>query len=639
MRVTSQMLAARTTANLSSSVARLLALQTQMSTARKLLRPSDDPIGVTRDLSYRTTIDNITQYQGNISAARTQLNTIEQALGTAGTILGTARELATAMADDTFDQTAREGAVAEAKSLLDQMIRLANTQIEGRYIFSGHQTRTAAILATPSGMVYQGDRGVISAQIEAASTVGINLIGSDVFLGNMQTLGLNGDLNRGVTAAVALNDLYLGNGIDQVPGIIQVTDTNLGITVAVDISAATTVGGVISAINTQLTAGGITSVTASVSPSGNGLRLEAVETGTITNVTPLSNLNRGAGMDLVPGKFRVSTDDGLTDVEIDLSTATDIGDVYTLFNLQMAAAGVTNVTMGIDPTQTRLRITDGNVPPLGLKITDPINETTAHDLGLLGYIDGLKDGQALNPKPAITIAEGGAGETSAADLGILGSFSGIFDGGDLDPMLKLSTPLSALDGGRGLTLGRIRIQQGDRIAIVDLTTATTVSEVVTRINNSGLSIQASINPSLRGIQVIPTVSDRSLMITDEDATRSAAKLGIKGSPDLLGNLMLLIDGLQRNDREAVGALIGTLEAAANKTLETRSAVGAGIRRMNSTSDRLADLELSMTRLLSEIEDADIIKVTTELATQQNIYQAALNASARVLMPSLVDFIR
>jgi flagellin-like hook-associated protein FlgL len=407
----------------------------------------------------------------------------------------------------------------------------------------------------------------------------------------------------------------------------------------VDISATTTVGGVINAINTQLAAGGINSVTASVSPTGNGLRLTAAQTGTITTQTPLSNLNNGAGLDMVPGKFRVSTDDGSTNVLIDVSTATDVGDLYTLFNLQLAAAGVTNVSMSIDPGQTGLRIVDNNVPPLGLKITDETSEYTAHDLGILGYVDSQLDGSALNPEPGIIVAESAPGENTATNLGIVGSFNGILDGTDLDPILKLTTPLSALDGGRGLTLGRLRIQQGDRTAIVDLTTATTVNDVVTRINNSGLSIQASINPSQRGLQVVSTVDDRSLMITEQDASGTAGKLGIMGSPDLFGNMMLLVDGLQRNDRAAVATLIGTLEAAANKALESRSAVGANINRLSRTSDRLSDFELSMTRLLSEVEDADIIKVTTELATQQNIYQAALNAAARVLQPSLVDFIR
>jgi flagellar hook-associated protein 3 FlgL len=89
----------------------------------------------------------------------------------------------------------------------------------------------------------------------------------------------------------------------------------------------------------------------------------------------------------------------------------------------------------------------------------------------------------------------------------------------------------------------------------------------------------------------------------------------------------------------VGGLIGALEKATGHILDLRAAVGANIRRMDATSNRLDDLSLSVTRLLAEVEDADIIKVTTELATQQNVYQSALNAVARVLQPSLVDFVQ
>ena len=61
MRVTPKMITDMVTANLSSSVSRLLWLQNQMSTGRRINRPNDDPIGLTRDLSYRTTIETVEQ--------------------------------------------------------------------------------------------------------------------------------------------------------------------------------------------------------------------------------------------------------------------------------------------------------------------------------------------------------------------------------------------------------------------------------------------------------------------------------------------------------------------------------------------------------------------------------------------------
>jgi flagellar hook-associated protein 3 FlgL len=639
MRVTQKMITDRMSANLSAAADRLMRLQTEMATARRLSRPSDDPVGITRDLSFRTTISAVEQYRSNASWAKTELNTMEQSLGTVTNLLTTARELATALADDTFDATARRGAAEEAKTILDQILQAGNTQSNGRYLFSGHLTRNQTFLATPTGVVYQGDQGLIYTQIEASSQMATNTLGSDIMLAPLQTLGEGFDLNRGVAAAVPLADLHQGQGIDQAPGIVRFADDASGLSVAVDLSATTTIGDVLTAINTQLAAGGMTGVTASVSPGGNALRLTAADDGLISTSTQLTDLNRGQGIDQMPGKLRVATDSLSIDVTVDLAGTQTIGDVITAFNTQLAAAGVSNVTMSVNLAGTGLQITDANAAPLGLQVIDVSGETTAQDLGVRGYVNAQMVGNDLNPTRRLTVAENVPGETTAADLGILGSFTATKDGLDLDPILRDTTPLSQLDSGHGIALGRIRISQGSAYTVVDLASAATVADVIARINSSGLEIQASLNAAGTGIQVVPTVTGKTLIIKDEGSNGGSAALGIKGSPDLLGNLMLLVDSLENNDRAMVGNLIGGLQKATDHILDSRASVGARIRRIDSTSDRLSALSVSVTGLLSEIEDADIVKVTTELATQQNIYQAALNATARILQPSLIDFVQ
>jgi flagellar hook-associated protein 3 FlgL len=639
MRVTQKMMTDRMSASLSAAADRLMRLQTEMSTARRLSRPSDDPVGITRDLSFRTTISAVEQYRSNASWAKTELNTMEQSLGSVTNLLTTARELATALADDTFDATARHGAAQEAKTILDQILQAGNTQNNGRYLFSGHLTRNQTFLATPTGVVYQGDQGLIYTQIEASSQMATNMLGSDIMLAPLQTLGEKFDLNRGVAAAVPLADLHQGQGIDQAPGIVRFADDALGLSVTVDLSAATTVGDVLTAINTQLAAGGMTGVTASVSPGGNALRLTAADNGLISTSTQLTDLNRSRGIDQMPGKLRVATDSLSIDVTVDLAGTQTVGDVITAFNTQLAAAGVANVTMSVNPAGTGIQITDANAAPLGLQVLDSSGESTAQDLGVRGYVNAQIIGNDLNPTRRLTVTENAPGETTAAGLGILGSFTATKDGLDLDPILRDTTPLSQLDSGRGIALGRIRISQGSAYAVVDLASAATVADVIARINSSGLEIQVSLNAAGTGIQVVSTVTGKTLIIKDEGSNGGSAALGIKGSPDLLGNLMLLVDSLENNDRAMVGNLIGGLQKATDHILDSRASVGARIRRIDSTSDRLSALSVSVTGLLSEIEDADIVKVTTELATQQNIYQAALNATARILQPSLIDFVQ
>lgn len=647
MRVTNQMLMSRSTANLASAISRVLDLQTRMSSGKRISRPSDDPIGIAQALSYRTAIATLEQYQANAAWGETQMATIEQSLGSINTLVVRARELAIALSNDDFDATARRAAATEVQSIFQQILQTANIRKEGRYLFSGHETRTAALQASASGVVYRGDQGVIYSQIESATQMAVNLIGSDVFLSPLKTLGEGFDLDRGIDANVLLADLNQGSGVDLNPGTdLTITDENTGTAVAVDLSAATTVGEVIAAINTQLAAGGITNMTAALSPAGNSLEITAAHEGTVTTQTKLANLNDGAGIELSPGLFRVTTDDGSVDVEIDFSGAVTISDVIAAFDSQMDAAaisagipGLANVTLDINPGQTGLRVTDGNGTPLGLQIQDISERRTASDLGIVGYVNAQLIGGDLNPQREFSIVEGGAGQTTAADLGIVGTFTRSVDGTDLDPILTLTTPLSQLDRGQGLNLGSIRIAQGALAVTVSFASVTTVGGVIDRINATGLSISAGFNASGRGIQIVPTVGTESLMITNADVTDAAQALGIAGSPDLMGGLMLLIDALERDDREMVASLLDILEKSSDHVLGKRGGVGASIRRLQSTTDRLADMQLLVTGLLSKVEDADILQVTTALATQQNVYQAALNAVARSLTPSLADFIR
>ncbi|MEW5701241.1 MAG: flagellar hook-associated protein FlgL [Candidatus Zixiibacteriota bacterium] len=646
MRVTEQMMVSRSTSNLASAATRLLRLQTQMSSGRRIATPSDDPSGVTRALSFRTTRDALQQFKSNVSYSNSQLATVEQALSSAGTLLVRARELAVTLANDDYDATARRAAAQEAQSILDQLLQLANSQRDGRYLFSGFRTRSQALVASGNGVVYQGDNGTIYAQIESASQMAINLIGSELFLSQQQVLGEGFDLKRGVAAAVPLADLHLGAGVDLTPGTIVFTDENSGAAVTVDLSAATTVGDAITAINTQLVAGGISGVTVSVSSSGRGLSVAAADNGIVGSTTQLANLHGTAGVDLVPGIFHIGTEDGSIDVAIDLTGVQTIGDVITAFNTQMAAAAVSqgnpalaNVTMAVNAGQTGLVITDANATPLGLTVTDSAEQSTASDLGIVGFVNAQLVGTDLDPARVVTIAEGGVGQTTAADLGILGTLTRAREGDALDPRLTLTTPVSELNFGQGVNLGQLRIAQGADAVVVDLSTAATVNDIVQRLNLSGVSVTAAINSSGRGIRITPTVADRSLIVSDFGGGQTATALGIAGSPDLMGSMMLLVQALENDDRAAVGTLLGNLEKVSDHMLSARADVGAKIRRLDTTSDRLDDVNLLVTKLLSEVEDADILKVTTDLATQQSVYQAALNAVSRVLMPSLADFMQ
>jgi flagellin-like hook-associated protein FlgL len=472
--------------------------------------------------------------------------------------------------------------------------------------------------------------------------VTINVIGSDILTKPFTVLGDEADLAVGVNANTLLAELNDGRGIDLSPGIINVTDLNLNITVAVDVSLANDLNDVINSINTQLVAGGITNITAALGLEGNNISLSATDRPDVALSTPLVNLNQGSGIDISPPKFEIHNADHSISAVIDISSATTIGDVISAINSQLATAGVNNVTASMNPAGTGLQIQDTNGVPLGLSVSEyEADNGTAGDLGILGAISPTLIGTDLDPRPEFSVAESAVGETTAADLGIRGNMNYALVGNDLDPSITASTLVSLFNNGNGYGLDQIRISQGDATATVDLGLASivTVQDMIDALNSTGLSITAAINSTSKGISITNTDPEKTLIIKDIRESKPAEAMGIAGSPDVMGSLLVLIDALRENNSEVVGSVIGGLDRSLDEVLNYRGSAGAKTIRLETTDLRLTEYSLSFTRLLSETEDVDITRLIADLAQQEAVYQSALNAAAKIIQPSLLDFLR
>ncbi len=613
-------------------------LQTNMSSGRQINKPSDDPLGTMRDLGYRTELAKIAQFRKNISQALNWLNTYEATMADMKDFVSSAKEIAVAMANGNYDDIARDASAQEIRSILEQMVQLGNGELEGRRIFAGFKTKVQPFVAAGTGVTYEGDGGEIQFEIESSLRMTVNVNGSDMLLAQLSTLGEEADLNIGVVGTTLLADLQLGGGIDL--GTFTITDRNLDFlpVSTIDISAATTVDDAINAINAQLAADGITNLTAKLGSEGNNIVLEATENGQISNSTLLSKLNSGNGVDGDPGEIRVTNGTGI-DVRIDLSGTQTISDVITEFNAQLAAAGVANVSMAINATNTGLVINDTNGVPLGLSIANADEtSTTATDLGIVGDIDASLAGEDLNPVTFFEVSE--VAGTTAADLGILGEFSGNRVGDDLDPALKATDLLSSLNNGLGLQGGSIVIYQGELSLEIDLddSTLTTIQDLLDAFNNSGLDVTATINAAGQGIQVVNNDTTKSFVIEDADSNAAAKALGLFGSSDIMGTLIVLRDALENDDQEGTGMLLANLDDSIEHLLKYRARIGARAIRLYTADNRLVDMDLSFTSLLSEVEDADMAELVTDLATYENNYQASLMAAAKIIQPSLLYFL-
>jgi len=641
MRITTDMMFDRTIFNLSRNLERYMDVESMVSSGRRINNPSDDPIGTHHDLNYRTRLGEIGQYLSNISQSSGWMATYDSGLGDLKNLYSSAKEIALMMANDTYDDVAREAAANEVQGILDQVLQLGNGDVDGRYIYSGHRTRTKPLEASANGVIYRGDRGTIELEIDVSSRITSNLIGQDIFLKQLQALGADADLQAGLTGTTLVADLHLGDGIDLSTGTFEIHDNNRNITYTIDVSGAATVDDIVNAINAEL--GPNANLSVKISDVGASLVWEPTTgaTNTVALDTPISNLNGGAGIDLNGGRILIHNEDDSVRAEIDVSGASTLGDIITSINDTLVANGITGVTAGFNTDGTGLSLTDSNVPPLGLVVDEAAAEfSTASDLGILGALVPNLEGGDLNPQPDFTISDIGS-QTVAGDLGIAGTIHAEATGERLQPLLTVDTLLSSLNNKSGYDLGQIKISQGDQIAFVDLSSSafTTVADLLNAINSCGLDITASVNEAGTGIQIVSNLDDRTLIVENSDSTGTAGQLGVIGSPDMLGSLMLLVTALQNNDRELAERLVGNMDLSMDELLSSRATVGARMIRMDTTRNRLENSRTTVTKMLSDVEDADMVTAVSDLAKQENLYKAALMASSSIMQYSLVDFLR
>ncbi|MBN2467037.1 MAG: flagellar hook-associated protein FlgL [Deltaproteobacteria bacterium] len=108
--------------------------------------------------------------------------------------------------------------------------------------------------------------------------------------------------------------------------------------------------------------------------------------------------------------------------------------------------------------------------------------------------------------------------------------------------------------------------------------------------------------------------------------------------DIFGTLQNLINGLESNDTDAISGQIELLDEGLNQVLGVRAQVGTKLNRLETTENYWENFKLNVTQMLSETEDADISQAITDLTTQEAMYQASLASAARMIQPSLIDFL-
>lgn len=114
--------------------------------------------------------------------------------------------------------------------------------------------------------------------------------------------------------------------------------------------------------------------------------------------------------------------------------------------------------------------------------------------------------------------------------------------------------------------------------------------------------------------------------------------GAAGS-SVFDDLSALSTALSTNNTAGITAGITALSGHLDKLTTTLSDVGTRYLRLQQADQAAQDKHLTLSNSLATIEGTDLPKATVELQMQQVAYQAALASTARVMQPSLLEFLR
>lgn len=219
MRVSSNTLFDSNVAALNQQQARLLQTQQQISTGRRILTASDDPVAAARALDVTQSDAMNTQYASNRDAARHTLSMAESTLQGVTSLLQDVRTATIGAGNGLLNNSDRKTIAADFSGRLQELVGLANsTDGAGNYLFAGFQTKTQPFVDTPAGMGYFGDDGQRLVQVSASRQMASSDSGADVFMrikngnGTFVTQAATGNTGTGVVSIGSVIDPTLLTG-------------------------------------------------------------------------------------------------------------------------------------------------------------------------------------------------------------------------------------------------------------------------------------------------------------------------------------------------------------------------------------------------------------------------------------------
>lgn len=128
-------------------------------------------------------------------------------------------------------------------------------------------------------------------------------------------------------------------------------------------------------------------------------------------------------------------------------------------------------------------------------------------------------------------------------------------------------------------------------------------------------------------------------VTGSDLFNNGADATAGNKSGFVDTFDQVITAMNSDDKAGLSGLLGDMEGQLENLLRVRAGLGARMNRVDLTANRLDDNNVNFTKLMSKNEDVDMAEAIMNLMSESAVYQASLSTSARVIQPSLVDFLK
>ncbi len=651
-RVTGQLARSTVLANVTRTQANILLLQEQLSSGLRIVRPSIDPVGTNLALDLGSRISRSSQFIRNTDDVGANLTLAEASVGQVEDLLDRAHVLALQQLNDAgANADTRQAAANEIDQLLRESVLIANQSLQGKFLFAGSRATVQPFVPVGPGIAYTGDLAENQVAVSDFGRIGQGISGARAFGAVSAEMTSIADLDPDLTPATKLRVLNGGRGVTR--GQILVGD---GVTmVNVDLAQAEDVADAIARVNASMAAAGL-----DIAIGINGP----------PNVPPDADrfvLTRTAG-----GPIEVREVAGG-------DTAGDLG-IVTPGVVIVPPAPVGFVGTDVDPQVTEDTLLASLLPggvPLdlsGITISNspdipPPLPTAISFAGLTTVREVLfainssgtfvtaainEDGTAIDVKSLLSggrMVVGENGGTTAAQMGILY---------DLD-----RAALVDLNNGQGVSQNngatdlRIAFAPGPSFDI-DIANAHTVADLELLIESvTGGAIDVTINTALDQIEMTGAGAFVGVpfSVTNLNQSFTATSLGIEspapvvaviGTPrtftgvqaeSVFTALTRMRDAMRANDLDRIGSADRFLVGVRLNVQDVRAELGGRLLRLDAVKARL-DEERSQAEILrTGVMGIDLAEAASRFQLEQVTLEAGLQAAARILNVSLLDFLQ